>query len=91
MGSQLFGKDYYIDFEKITELCEIKKSDETENLEINVFKYELIKMCLQRVLEEGMNGEEDVDPFMVNGQSMSFKLAYITLIKHEIIVEYDEE
>lgn len=88
----LFGKDYYIDFDKITEKCEIKKNEETDGLEINVFKYELIKMCLQRVLEEGY-GEDDDDmgAFDINGGSISFKLALLTLIKNEIILEYDEE
>ena len=88
----LFGKEYYIDFEKITEKCEVQKSGDSEGLEINVFKYELIKMCLQRVLEDGYDSDEDGgNPFSSNGQTTSFKLALLTLIKNEIILEYDEE
>lgn len=87
---KLFGKDYYVDFEKITEKCEMQRSPDSEGYEINVFKYELIKMCLQRVLEEGMDSESD-DPFQLNSLSLSFKLALFTLIKNEIILEYDDE
>lgn len=87
-----FGKDYYIDFDKITEKCEIKKSDEAEALEVNVFKYELIKMCLQRVLEDGYEGEDgDISSFKMDNRSVSFKIALYTLIKNEILLEYDEE
>lgn len=88
----LFGKEYYIDFDKITEKCEIKRSEETEGFEINVFKYELIKMCLQRVLEDGYENEDDeISSFKMGNQSISFKIALYTLIKNEILLEYDEE
>lgn len=90
--ASLFGKDYYIDFDKITEKCEIKVSKKSENLEINVFKYELIKMCLQRVLEDGYKeDDDDMAAFKADDQSLSFKLAFLTLIKNDIILEYDEE
>ena len=49
-------------------------------------------MCLQRVLEDGYDSDEDGgNPFSSNGQTTSFKLALLTLIKNEIILEYDEE
>lgn len=85
--------EYYIDFDRITEKCEIKKDDENDGLEINVFKYELIKMCLQRVLEDGYNDDNDggIDQFIMKPESISFKLALNTLIKNEIILDYDEE
>jgi len=86
-------KNYYIDFDRITEKCEVKKNEESEGLEINVFKYELIKMCLQRVLEDGYGDDEDgsIGSFNLKPESISFKLALNTLIKNEIILEYDEE
>jgi len=88
-----YGKNYYIDFDRITEKCEVKKNEETEGLEINVFKYELIKMCLQRILEDGYGDEEDgsIGSFSLKPESISFRLALNTLIKNEIILEYDEE
>lgn len=94
-----FGKNYYIDFDRVTEKCEVKKTEvaengeKTEGLEINIFKYELIKMCLQRVLEDGYSDDDDngLGKFNMNSQSMSFSLAFYTLIKNEIIFEYDEE
>ena len=89
----LFGKEYYIDFDKITEKCEIKKSEETEGgLEINVFKYELIKMCIERIFSDGYENEDDeMSKFNPTAYSLSFKIALYTLIKNEIISEYDDE
>jgi len=88
-----YGKNYYIDFDRITEKCEVKKNEESEGLEINVFKYELIKMCLQRVLEDGYGDDDDdsIGSFSMKPESISFRLALNTLIKNEIILEYDEE
>lgn len=88
-----FGKSYYIDFDRITEKCEIKKNEESDGLEINVFKYELIKLCLQRVLEDGYNDDEDssLGSFNLKPESISFKLALNTLIKNQIVLEYDDE
>ena len=70
-----YGKNYYIDFDRITEKCEVKKNEETEGLEINVFKYELIKMCLQRILEDGYGDEEDgsIGSFSLKPESISFR------------------
>lgn len=90
--TKFFGKEYYIDFDKITEKCEIKRTEESDGLEVNVFKYELIKMCLQRILEDGYENEDDeMTTFKMDNQSISFKIALHTLIKNEILVEYDEE
>jgi hypothetical protein len=52
---ELFGKNYYIDIDGITDKCRTNKTvedDEDEGAtEINIFKYEIIKMCLERVLK----------------------------------------
>jgi len=86
-----YGKSYYIDFDKITEKCEIKEKEGDEGIEINVFKYELIKMCLQRVLEDGYNDDDEISSFKLKPESISFKLALNTLIKNKIILEYDDD
>jgi hypothetical protein len=88
-----FGKNYYIDFDRIIEECEIKKNEEGEGLEINVFKYEIIKMCLQRIIEDGYDDDDNggIGSFSLNSQSISFRMALHTLIKNKIILEYEDE
>lgn len=88
---EIFGKNYFIDIEGITEKCKtgntIKNEDGNESLEINIFKYEIIKMCLDRVLNDFEDVDEEIGAFAQNDTSISFKIAFNTLIKHEIIIE----
>ena len=91
---KFFGKQYYIDLDGITAKCRtdqtIKEEDGSEALEINIFKYEIIKMCLDRVLSEY---EDDNDELVVYNkkENISFNIAFNTLIKYEILIEEDDE
>lgn len=91
---EIFGKNYYIDVDGITSKCQtgttLKNEDGSESLEINLFKYETIKMCLERVLNEFQEIDEEMGPFAQNEVSLSFKIAFNTLIKYEILIEDDE-
>jgi len=88
--AQIFGKSYYIDIDGIIEKCQSSKKEKNdETNEINIFKYELIKMCLERVLDEFSDTDENIGIFNTD-QNMSFKIAFNTLINNEIIIEEDE-
>jgi hypothetical protein len=91
---ELFGKSYYIDIDGITEKCRtgntIKNEDEEETLEINIFKYEIIKMCLDRVLNDYEDVDEEMGVFGGNNVNVSLKIAFNTLIKNGILIEDDE-
>jgi hypothetical protein len=99
---KIFGKYYYIDIEGIVDKCTTvisteNKDSEIENeinsgLEINVFKYEIIKMCLERVLSEFQerNEDEDIGIFALSDVNISLKIAFNTLIKYNILIEDDE-
>ena len=91
---EIFGKSYYIDLDGITEKCRtgntIKDNDEEETLEVNIFKYEIIKMCLDRVLGEIDEVDEELGKFAQEGTSVSFRIAFNTLIKNQILIEDDE-
>jgi SHS2 domain-containing protein len=93
---ELFGKHYYIDFDGITDKCRINKkktrktsveSEDADSIEVNIFKYEIIKMCLDRVLNEFEEVDEEMGVFAQNDTAMSFKLAFNSLIKSDIIKE----
>ena len=112
---EIFGKNYYIDLDGITERCRIEYKpklkpklkgrkrkvdiiDEVEEIDdldedpqaINIFKYELIKMCLERVLSEFNEDDEKMGALGLNSSTVSFKIAYNTLIKNNILIEDDE-
>ena len=87
------GKDYYIDIDGIVDKCRtggtISDEDGKYVIEINVFKYELIKMMLDRVLNEfDDEGEDDMLSSLKDSSgSLSFNLAFNTLIHNGIINE----
>ncbi len=94
---ELFGKNYYINIDGITDKCRttpaVDKTDDEEDDEsthINIFKYELIKMCLERILGEIDEVDEGLGKFGQEGTSVSFKIAFNTLIKNQILIEDDE-
>ena len=76
---ELFGKPYYIDIDGITEKCRtgntIKDEEDNETLEINIFKYEIIKMCLDRVLNDYEEVDEEMGVFGSNNVNVSLKIA----------------
>ena len=91
---ELFGKSYYIDVDGITKKCQtvgtVENEGDIESLEINFFKYEIIKVCLERVLNEYEEVDEELGALAEEGLSISFKIAFNTLIKYEILIEDDE-
>lgn len=91
---EIFGKFYYLDVESVTTRCRtgntIKNEDGTETTEINIFMYEIIKMCVERVLNEFDETDEEMGPFAQKDTTLSFRLAFNTLIKNNILIEDDE-
>lgn len=89
---EIFGKHYYLDLDAVTEKCRTKGSftDDGEPVEINVFKYDLIKMCIERVVNDFEEPDEGMGVFSKTELTPSFKIAFNTLIKNEILVE-DED
>jgi hypothetical protein len=91
---EIFGKLYYLDIESVTARCRtgntIKNEDGSETTEINIFMYEIIKMCIERVLNEFDETDEEMGPFGQKETTLSFRLAFNTLIKNNILIEEDE-
>lgn len=91
---EIFGKNYYINIDAVSEKCKtgntVKGADGGDSIEINIFQYEIIKMCLDRVLNDIEDVDEELGAFGQNDTSISFKIAFNTLIKNDILVEDDE-
>ena len=94
---EIYGKHYYIDLDAVTDRCRIesikkydeeKDEDDDENSgSLNIFKYEIVKMCLERILGEYDEEDDDSNIFGAKKASQSFKIAFNTLIKYEILIE----
>jgi hypothetical protein len=94
--SNLLNGEYYIDIDAIVEKCKTDSSSKDEDgqeiIEINIFKYEMIKMLIDRVINEIDDyEEEELDIFRKDKVGTpSFRLAFNTLIKNDIIIEENE-
>jgi len=91
---EIFGKNYYIDVDRISDKCQtgnqIQNEDGITTLEINLFKYEIIKSCIERILNEFDEVDEELGEFGQSSLSTSFKIAFNTLIKYDILISEDE-
>lgn len=68
----------------------IKNEDGSESTEINIFMFEILKMCIDRVLNEFDESDNDMGVFGQKDTTVSFKIAFNTLIKNNILIEEDE-
>lgn len=90
------NNSYYLDIEGIIDKCKTGSTieDETgkEVSEINIFKYELIKMMVERILDEFEDETEDDVLSSLKGKkgSVSFNLAFNTLYQYGIIKEEND-
>lgn len=92
---KIFGKYYYIDIENIvvkSAMTSNPENDVNSIAEINVFKYDILKMCLERLLNEFQenNEDDDIGIFALSDVNISLKVAFNTLIKYNILIEDDE-
>ena len=92
---EIFGKNYYLDLDAAVAVCKtgdnIKDEDGKDIVEINVFKYEMVKMAIDRILGEIDEVDEEMGVFGQKNTSISFRLAFNTLIKYGIIIEENED
>jgi hypothetical protein len=86
----IFGESYYIDLKKIEEFVELKSNiDDEEQIDtqVNLIKFDTVKMLLEVLLNEVDDGDEKMG-FRSNDLSVSFKLAFNTLLNYKILNKY---
>ena len=88
---EYLGKNYYIDVDKMVERCRPETNEDEDNkeqVELNVFKFECYKSCLDRILTEyQVDDDDDVTVFTNKSTNPSFAIAFNTLEKNEILTE----
>lgn len=92
--AQIFGKNYFIDVDNMIEICKTEKSQKDESddgVEINIFKYEILKNCVEKILNTYEEVDEDMPLIIENQYDLSFVLAFNTLIKYNVLIEMEDE
>jgi hypothetical protein len=90
------NNSYYLDIDGIIDKCRtgstVEDEDGKEVNEINIFKYEIIKMMVDRILDEFEDEAEDDVLSSLKGKSgsLSFNLAFNTLYHYGIIKEEND-
>ena len=87
---KILGEHYYLDLDKIDEYIQIKQdsvSGETEGTQINIVKYETIKLMLDVIMDDG----DEIDETLAGKGSeitIPFKLAFNTLLNKKLLNKY---
>ena len=90
---EILGKYYYVDIDAITEKCKtgetVTEEDGHETTEINIFKYEIIKLMIDRLFDEFDDKEDDDVLSSIKGAktSISFDIAFNSLYQYGLIKE----
>lgn len=84
---QVLGELYYIDLDSVSKTIDMPNhsiSGETEQT-INLVSFEVIKMMLEIIMTERDEVDENLGIHSANNLSIPFKVAFNTLLKHEIL------
>jgi hypothetical protein len=90
------NNNYYLDIDGIIEKCRtgktIKDEDGEDVTEINIFKYEVIKLMIDRLLDEFEDQEEDDVLSSIKGKkgSIAFNIAFNSLYQYGLIKEEND-
>lgn len=84
---EVLGEHYYIDLESVSKTIDMPfqtLSGETEQT-INLVSFEVIKMMLEIIMTERDEVDENLGVHSSRNLSIPFKMAFNTLVKHEIL------
>ena len=84
---EVFGEMYYIDLKNVGAAVDLKTTEDSDgtDLTINVVSFEVIKMMLEIIMTERDEIDENLGVRSIEKLSIPFKLAFNTLLKHEIL------
>ena len=84
---QVLGEMYYIDLESVSKAIDMPNnsiSGDTEQT-INLVSFEVIKMLWEIIMTERDEVDENLGIHSTKNLSIPFKMAFNTLLKHEIL------
>jgi hypothetical protein len=89
---EVLGENYFIDLDSISKAVNMDYSNsgfsgDTEQT-INLVSFEVVKMLLEIIMTERDEIDENLGTYSINKLSIPFKIAFNTLLKHEIIKHF---
>ena len=92
---EILGHSYYIDMSSLEEFVELKdfvpsSEDDKDPQHFSIIKFELIKMMIEVVLTERLDDmDENLGIHNAKSTSIPFRIAFNTLLRHNIIKYFD--
>jgi hypothetical protein len=89
---EVLGENYFIDLDAISNAVNVDNSNnilsgETEQT-INLVSFEVVKMLLEIIMTERDEVDDNLGSYSINKLSIPFKIAFNTLLKHQIIKHF---
>jgi hypothetical protein len=85
----VFNEFYYIDLEALESYLAIpaKEGEDNDN-QFSAIKYEITKLMIEVILSEHKELDESLGIRNQNDLSIPFKIAFNTLLKHNILTKF---
>jgi hypothetical protein len=85
----VFNEFYYIDLETLESYLAIpaKEGEDNDN-QFSAIKYEITKLMIEVILSEHKELDESLGIRNQNDLSIPFKIAFNTLLKHNILTKF---
>ena len=86
----IFGESYHLNLEKIDEFVNYypQSTGETDNQQISILKYEMVKLLVEVVLSETEEVDDKLGMKGSNKLTLPFKLAWNTMLKNKFIEKF---
>ena len=87
---KILGESYYLDFNELDKQISIEKvvtdtEENEENHNVNLVKFELLKLMIEVVLSEREELDENLGVYSGKDLSIPFRIAFNTLLTHNIL------
>jgi hypothetical protein len=85
---KILGEHYYLDLDEIEEYINIPQTTATTENHISIVKYEIVKVLMDTILTENEPVEETLGIKSSGNMTISFKVAFNTLLNKKLLNKY---
>lgn len=87
---EIFGESYYIDLDEVSNTVNVNEpvGEDSPEQSINLVSFEVVKMMLEIIMTEREELDNNLGIHSANKLSIPFKIAFNTLLKHNIIKHF---
>ena len=96
---EVLGRTYYLDLNELEKFVELPDEEQKEVIEegeeestgqrFSIIKFEIVKTMIEVVLTEREEFDESLGSYQATKTSIPFRLAFNTLLRHNIIKSLD--